>query len=168
MWHKLCRTFYLDALASRPVACTLLEPIDGCRAIFHKYCCFRKTGGIITNLTARNLYGHITKNIERHTAHTIVSWPNPKQWVIVHTSDLMMIIRQSIYIFSVITKEIGKLKTHSPIYCIMDNWENMLYLTHTLDKLYLTGILLLIYQNTTVRVYGAWIKIYCVILFKNI
>ena len=37
------------------------------------------------------------KNIERHTARTIVSWPNPKQWVIVHTSDLMMIIRQSIY-----------------------------------------------------------------------
>ena len=32
------------------------------------------------------------KNIERHTAHTIVSWPNPKQWVIVHTSDLMMIM----------------------------------------------------------------------------
>ena len=25
------------------------------------------------------------KNIERHTTHTIVSWPNPKQWVIVHT-----------------------------------------------------------------------------------
>ena len=22
------------------------------------------------------------KNIKRHTAHTIVSWPNPKQWVI--------------------------------------------------------------------------------------
>ena len=35
------------------------------------------------------------KNIKRHTAHTIVSWPNPKQWIIVHTSDLMMIIRQS-------------------------------------------------------------------------
>ena len=31
------------------------------------------------------------KNIERHTAQTIVSWPNPKQWIIVHTSDLMMI-----------------------------------------------------------------------------
>ena len=41
--------------------------------------------------------GPSNKNIERHTAHTIVSWPNPKQWVIVHTSDLMMIIRQSIY-----------------------------------------------------------------------
>ena len=40
------------------------------------------------------------ENIERHTAHTIVSWPNPKQWVIVHTSDLMMIIRLSIYIVS--------------------------------------------------------------------
>ena len=36
------------------------------------------------------------KNIERHTAHTTVSWPYPKQWVIVHTSDLMMIIRQSV------------------------------------------------------------------------
>ena len=35
------------------------------------------------------------KNIKRHTAHTIVSWPNTKQWMIVHTSDLMMIIRQS-------------------------------------------------------------------------
>ena len=72
------------------------------------------------------------KNIERHTAHTIVSWPNPKQRVIVKTSDLMMIISQSIYILSIITKEIGKLKTHSPIYCIMDNWENMRNLTRTL------------------------------------
>ena len=33
------------------------------------------------------------KNITRHTAHTIVSWPNPKQWQMGHTSDLMMIIR---------------------------------------------------------------------------
>ena len=47
----------------------------------------------------------IHKNTERHTAHTIVSWPNPKQWVIVHTSDLMMIIRQSLYILSIITRE---------------------------------------------------------------
>ena len=39
---------------------------------------------------------HLHKNIKRHTAHTIVSWPNPNQWIIVHTSDLMMfIIRQS-------------------------------------------------------------------------
>ena len=38
-------------------------------------------------------------------------------------------------------KEMGKLKTHSLTYCIMDNWENMPYLTHTLDKIYLTGIL---------------------------
>ena len=78
------------------------------------------------------------KNIERHTVHTIGSWPNPKQWVIVHASDLIMIIRQSIYIISIIIKEMGKLKTHSPTYCIMDNWENMLNLTRTLDKLYLT------------------------------
>ena len=31
----------------------------------------------------------IHKNIVRQTAHTIVSWPNPKQWLTIHTSDLM-------------------------------------------------------------------------------
>ena len=76
-------------------------------------------------------YFDVYKNIKWHTAHTIVSWPNPKQWVIVHTSDLMMIIRQSIYVLSIITREMGKLKTHSLTYCIMDNWENMLNLTHS-------------------------------------
>ena len=80
------------------------------------------------------------KNIERHTADTIVSLPNSKQWIIVHTSELIMIIRQSVYIISIITREMGKLETYSPIYCIMDNGENMLNLTHTLDKIYLTGI----------------------------
>ena len=40
-----------------------------------------------------NFTQHDRKNIERYSADTIVSWPNPKQWVIVHTSDLMMIIR---------------------------------------------------------------------------
>ena len=56
--------------------------------------------------TIWDIYGKyfINKNnTERHTTHTIVSWPNPKQWV--HTSDLMMIIRQSMYIISIITKE---------------------------------------------------------------
>ena len=76
----------------------------------------------------------ICKNKERHTARTIVSWPDPKQWVIVHTPDLMMTIRRSIYIISIITREVGKLKTYIPTCCIMDNWE-------TLDKIYLTGIL---------------------------
>ena len=75
------------------------------------------------------------KNIERQTAGTIVSWPNHKQWVKVHTSDLMMMmIRQSIYIISIITREMGKLKTYNPTYCIMDSGENTLNLTHTLDK----------------------------------
>ena len=32
------------------------------------------------------------KNLVRHTAHTIVSWPNPQQWLMIHPSDLMMII----------------------------------------------------------------------------
>ena len=89
------------------------------------------------------------KNIERHTADTIVSLPNHKQWVIVHTSDLMMIIRQSIYILSIITREMSKLKKYSLTYCIMNNGENMLNLTHTLDKIYLRGIL---YDNMDVTI----------------
>ena len=44
------------------------------------------------HLDAGNRLG-IDKNIVRHTAHTIVSWPNPKQWLMIHTSGLMMIIR---------------------------------------------------------------------------
>ena len=68
---------------------------------------------------------NVHKNIERHTAHTIVSWSNPKQRVLVHTSDLMMMIGQSIYVLSIITREMGKLKTHSPTYCIMNSCENM-------------------------------------------
>ena len=51
---------------------------------------------MLNTLQGRNVMRQIYhKNIERHTAHTIVPWPNPKQWIIVHTSDLMMIIRQS-------------------------------------------------------------------------
>ena len=33
-------------------------------------------------------------NIERHTAHTIVSWPNLKQWQVGHTSDLIIMSYQ--------------------------------------------------------------------------
>ena len=55
--------------------------------------------------------------IEKDIQHTpLFHELYPKQWVIVHTSDLMMI-----YILSIITREMGKLKTHSPTYCIMDN-----------------------------------------------
>ena len=34
----------------------------------------------------------IYKTIERHIVHTTVSWPNLKQWQMVDTSDLIMII----------------------------------------------------------------------------
>ena len=72
------------------------------------------------------------KKIEKHRAQIIVSWPNPKQWEIVHISDLMTTIRKSIYpINHHKGGEMCKLKAHSPIYYIMDNWENMLiYITY--------------------------------------
>ena len=59
------------------------------------------------------------KNIERHTVHTFVSGPNPKQWQMVHTSDLMMvIIGQITHILTIITRELIEridliLDTHS-------------------------------------------------------
>ena len=56
------------------------------------------------------------KNIERHTAHTIVSWPDPKQWQIDHASDFMMIIKYSTHILTIIISEMGKLNTHEAIY----------------------------------------------------
>ena len=43
----------------------------------------------------------------------------------------------------IITREMGKLKTYSPTYCIMDDEENIPNLTHTLDKIYPTGIFLI-------------------------
>ena len=55
----------------------------------------------------------LIKNIERHTAHTIVSWTDPKQWQMGHTSDLMMIIRSNTGILTIVIREMGKLNTHS-------------------------------------------------------
>ena len=40
------------------------------------------------------------------------------------------------------TGELGKLKTHSPIYWMKDNCDNSLNLRHTLGSIYLTSILL--------------------------
>ena len=62
----------------------------------------------------------LCKNIVRHTARTIISWLNPKQWLTVHTSDLMIIIRYSTHSHRQKTT-LGKLRTHSPIHWIQDN-----------------------------------------------
>ena len=33
-------------------------------------------------------------------------------------------------------KEMGKLKTHGPTYCIIDNWEKMRYLAHLMKYIW--------------------------------
>ena len=57
----------------------------------------RGGGGGICFIVKKSLFyfDQKNKNIERHTAHTFASWPtcNPKQWLMIHTSGLMMIIR---------------------------------------------------------------------------
>ena len=45
------------------------------------------------------------KNIEGYTAHIIVSWPNPKQWQMGHTSNLMMMMRSSTGILTIVIKK---------------------------------------------------------------
>ena len=63
--------------------------------------------------------------IARHTAHTIVSMPIPKN-VFLNSISNLILISTYIYIYFTITKrEIGKLNTHSPAYYIRDSWENI-------------------------------------------
>ena len=68
----------------------------------------------LTGVTAAALK-YVRKNIEWHTAHTIVSWPFTKRWQLGHTSDLMMIIRSNSGICSIVIKEMGRLNIQSPI-----------------------------------------------------
>ena len=74
---------------------------------------------------------HQHKNIERQKAHTIVSWPNHKQWKMGHTSDLMMILRWSTLSLTIIIRKMGKPNTQSSIYYMKDNWIIWRNLTHT-------------------------------------
>ena len=56
------------------------------------------------------------KNITRHTVHITVSWLNPDQWLVIHTSYLFDADNNIKYI-----RELYKLKTHSLIYFIKDD-----------------------------------------------
>ena len=93
------------------------------------------------------------KNIERHIAHTNVSRTNLQQWKIGHTSDLMMTIRQSICIHTIIIRDMSKLNTHISIYFMKDNWEIWHNLRHTLDWMYLKN-----YYNSSKLL---WSQIFC-------
>ena len=44
------------------------QPTAGCIAIFHKYCCYTKRGGITTSLTPRNHWGYVTYVSKYHNA----------------------------------------------------------------------------------------------------
>ena len=55
------------------------------------------------------------------------------------------------YVPTIITSELGKLKTHSPIYWSRYDGDNWLNLTHTLDSIYLTSILEVQYVQISVH-----------------
>ena len=74
------------------------------------------------------------KHIEKHKAHTIAPLPNPKQWQIGDPFDLMMIIRSSKGILTIIRREMDTLNTHSPM---KGNWQNRPNLRRTLQTEYI-------------------------------
>ena len=51
-------------------------------------------------------------NIARHTSHTIISWPTPKQRPTIRISNVNMVIRWSTNILTIIKREVVELKTH--------------------------------------------------------
>ena len=77
----------------------------------------------------------------KHTSYQ--NFTNPATWHRWRNIFLILcriVVTINICILLIITRAMGELKTHSPIYGIMDKWENMFNLTHILDKIYLTGI----------------------------
>ena len=86
----------------------------------------------VTIFLAEQLPTRKNKNIKRYIAHTIVIRPKPREWQMGHTSDSIMLITWSTRILTITIRKMGQLNTHSPIYCIKNNWENWLHLRHTL------------------------------------
>ena len=50
-----------------------LQSTAGCIAIFHKYCCYTKLGGITTNYTLRNHWGYVT-DVSKYMYHNVGKW----------------------------------------------------------------------------------------------
>ena len=64
-----------------------------------------------TEMSSNKGFNFLHKNIARHIAHTNVLWPNPKQWLMILISDLIMIIRWGTNMLTLTKREVGKLKT---------------------------------------------------------
>ena len=65
----------------RKLAHELLQPTAGCIAIFHKYCCYTKCGGITTNSALRNHWGYDTDVPKYHNAGSRqAAWGCPHLW----------------------------------------------------------------------------------------
>ena len=71
-WHFYCWRNLLDLYTLCVLRCWLLEP---------NFPWITRSSYFLQRLQSG------TKNIVRHTAHTIVSWPNPKQWLMIKAAD---------------------------------------------------------------------------------
>ena len=76
--------------------------------------------------------------------HTIVSGPNPKQWQMGHTSDLIMIIKSSTNILPIIIKGMGKVSVNinnqlHPCISLLGIYHHMYWLKWTALYLNLFG-----------------------------
>ena len=87
-------------------------------------------------------YFKITKqDIQRNLYNSLMTWL--KQWLMVYISDLMMMIRRSTKILKITKREVGKLNTHSTIYCIKIIERIDLIFRYAVDRICLTSNLLI-------------------------
>ena len=79
------------------------------------------------------------KRFDEFGIHRFIMDYNPqtisKSTIIIHIWDYLIQIRWATKIPIVITIEMDKLKTHSPIYCIKVNWENGFNVRHPLERM---------------------------------
>ena len=98
-------------------------------------------------------------DITRHTAHAIVQWPNPKQWLMIHTFDLLMqITKRSTHVLMVISREMSELKPHSLTHCKDDTWKKLLQVLYIYSTEYTWQafyMYLLMYAYKRVRTSGS-------------
>ena len=77
-------------------------------------------------LSSSTIYPEIFMKIRSRLSSWYFGRTNQQRW----NHNLRFRWRWGLHILTIITRDLGKLKTHNPIYWIQDNWENLLNLQH--------------------------------------
>ena len=94
-----------------------------------------------TTISQKGLINFHRKSIAKHVVYTIFHDPTIHSGLVINISDLMMTIKWSSDMLTIIKKETAKLKTHYLKYCIKGTLENKCNLWHTFDRIYMTTLI---------------------------